>query len=59
MCPFLELEDTRCDRRLTLRQLDESFDYCVCNPEACAVYRQLRVELTISAPKSAVCVSVA
>ena len=43
-CPFINGEDHRCGRRLTLGQLDEAFTYCLGGYLACPTYHQLSWE---------------
>jgi len=42
ICPFIELPDPRCARRLSLGRLCEAFKLCVNCPTACPVYHELR-----------------
>lgn len=44
VCPYMEREDARCVRYLTLQQIGEAFDRCVCHYEACGIFRQIRTE---------------
>jgi len=53
LCPYLEREDARCDSRLTLQQISEAFEYCVCGHQACRVFAEIRGEERGSAVVSA------
>lgn len=43
-CPYLDRNDGRCSRFLSLVHLPEAFCYCLAQPESCSVYRQIRRE---------------
>ncbi len=43
-CPYLDRNDGRCSRFLSLVHLAEAFCYCLARHESCAVYRQIRRE---------------
>lgn len=40
-CPFVELNDARCSRRLRLGSIDDAFAYCFGGYGACGTYRHL------------------
>ena len=43
-CPFINGTDHRCDHRLTLRRIDQAFNYCLGGYLACPTYQQLSWE---------------
>ncbi|MEL7088342.1 MAG: hypothetical protein AAGL98_07860 [Planctomycetota bacterium] len=43
-CPFINGEDHRCGKRLTLGRLDQAFAYCLGGYLACPTYHQLSWE---------------
>lgn len=43
-CPFINGEDHRCGKRLTLGRLDQAFAYCMGGYLACPTYHQLSWE---------------
>ena len=45
VCPFINGEDHRCGKRLSLGRLDQAFAYCMGGYLACPTYHQLSWEL--------------
>ncbi len=43
-CPYLNHDDLRCTKRLTLVNLPQAFTFCLNAYACCAVYQQLRRE---------------
>lgn len=43
-CPFINGEDHRCGKRLTLGRIDQAFAYCMGGYLACPTYHQLSWE---------------
>lgn len=43
-CPFLDRQDMRCAKRVTMLNLDQAYRLCAGNYESCIYYYQLRVE---------------
>ena len=42
--PYLNRDDARCNRRLTLVHLPQAFRYCVGRYTECAVFRRIRAQ---------------
>lgn len=49
-CPYLDLDDPRCSRRLTLVNLSQAFSFCLGAFERCKVYQQIRRETQAREP---------
>ena len=43
-CPFLNHDDSRCRTRFSLRQIAQTFDFCLDRYRACPVYYTLQHE---------------
>ena len=44
LCPFINADDSRCARRLSLSQLDQAFETCLHGHTTCKTYYQLAWE---------------
>jgi len=57
-CPFIDLNDPRCDRHFTLSRIEDAFGLCLGNYHNCPTYHRLTVEtrplrITVSAKVAA------
>lgn len=44
MCPFINRDDPRCSRHLSLSQLDQAFNVCLNSYRDCPTYARLLLE---------------
>ena len=43
-CPFIDLNDPRCDRHFTLSRIADAFGLCLGNYQSCPIYHTLSAE---------------
>jgi hypothetical protein len=44
VCPFLDRQDMRCAKRMTMLNLEQAFRLCAGNYESCIYYYEIRLE---------------
>ena len=44
VCPFLDRQDMRCAKRMTMLNLEQAYRLCAGNYESCTYYYQIRLE---------------